>query len=143
MTTDEGEVLIQKKNDEQMRRELAAKKAVDDIKKQYESENKNFNDNLAKSLQDLATKASEFGAQYGTDFSSAMLASIANRTQEFDFSSLFDQIIDPDAVPKILNMSTSDLMAKMGLDEEAIKQQGFESAEQWAAAFKAGFEGYE
>lgn len=143
MTTDEGKVLIENKNDEQMRRELAAKKAVDNIKKQYEDENRDFNDKLAESLENLATKASEFGAKYGTDFSSAMLASIANGTQEFDFSSLFDQIIDPDAVPEILNMSTSDLMAKMGLDEEAIKQQGFESAEQWASAFKAGFEGYE
>lgn len=143
MTTDEGEVLIENKNDEQMRRELAAKKAVDNLKAEYEKENKEFNDNLAQSLQDLAVKASEFGSKYGTDFSSAMLASIANGTQEFDFSGLFDQIIDPDAVPEILNMSTQDLMSKMGLDEEAIKKQGFDSAEQWASAFKAGFEGYE
>ena len=143
MTTDEGKVLIENKNDEQMRRELAAKKAVDNLKADYERENKEFNDSLAQSLQDLAVKASEFGSKYGTDFSSAMLASIANGTQEFNFSGLFDQIIDPDAVPKILNMSTQDLMSKMGLDEEAIKKQGFDSAEQWAAAFKAGFKGYE
>ena len=143
MTTDEGEVLIENKNDEQMRRELAAKKEVDNLKAEYERENKEFNDNLAQSLQDLAVKASEFGSKYGTDFSSAMLASIANGTQEFDFSGLFDQIIDPDAVPEILNMSTQDLMSEMGLDEDTIKQKGFDSAEQWAAAFKAGFEGYE
>lgn len=143
MTTDTGEVLIKDKNDEQMRRELAAKKAVDNLKADYERENKEFNDNLAQSLQDLAVKASEFGSKYGTDFSNAMLTSIANGSQSFDFSSVFDQIIDPDAVPEILDMSTEDLMSKMGLDEEKIKQQGFDSAEQWAAAFKAGFEGYE
>lgn len=143
MTTDEGEVLIENKNDEQMRRELAAKKAVDNLKTQYENENRDFNDNLAESLQNLAIKASEFGSQYGTDFSNSMLAAIANGSQEFDFSSLFDDIIDPDAVPKILDMSTEDLMSKMGLSAEDIEKQGFSSAEQWAAAFKAGFEGYE
>lgn len=143
MTTDTGEVLIKDKNDEQMRRELAAKAAVDEIKTKYEQDNKEFNDNLAQSLQDLAVKASEFGSKYGTDFSSAMLASIANGTQEFDFSGLFDQIINPDAVVEILNMSTQDLMSKMQLDEEAIKQYGYSSAEEWASAFKAGFEGYE
>lgn len=143
MTTDEGEVLIKDKNDEQMRRELAAKAETDRIRKEYEENNKDFNDKLAQSLQDLAVKASEFGSQYGTDFSKAMLSSIASGSQEFDFSSLFGDIIDPDAVPAILDMSTEDLMTKMGLDEQKLKDLGYTSGDQWAAAFKAGFEGYQ
>lgn len=143
MTTDEGKVLIENKNDEQMRRELAAKKAVDNIKKQYEDENRDFNDKLAESLENLATKASEFGAKYGTDFSSAMLASIANGTQEFDFSSLFDSFTNMSDVVSIAKMSPEDLMNTLGLNQEDLEQWGFENAEHFAAAFKAGFEGYE
>lgn len=146
MKTDEGKVLIEDKNDEQMRKELAAKKAVDNIKAEYEKDNKEFNDNLAQSLQNLATKASEFGSKYGTDFSSAMLASIANGTHKFDFSDLFSQIIDPDAVPEMLNMSAEDLMSKLELSEEDLARFGFtgeKAAENFKEAWNAGFEGYE
>ena len=143
MTKDDGTVLIKDKNDEQMRKELAAKAEVDKIKEQYAQDDKEFNDKMAQSLQNLAIKASEFGAQYGTDFTNGVLTSIANGSQNFDFSSIFGEIIDPDAVPELLNMSTEDLMAKLGLDQESLTEYGFASAEQFASAFKAGFEGYQ
>ena len=142
MTTDTGEVLIQDKNDEQMRRELAAKAERDKIEAKYAEEHKGDNDALAQSLQDLVTDAADFGNSYGTNFTNAMLVSIANGTKELDFSNIFADI-NPEEYVKLMNMDATALQESMGLTDEELDKLGYGSAEEFKTAFQKGFENWE
>jgi hypothetical protein len=55
--------------------------------------------------------------KYGVDFTEAILDSVANGSQEFDFSSLFSEL-DVKESEEILGMSPEEILNMVGLSEE-------------------------
>ena len=85
-------------------------------------------DEFENKLKSMTQKATEFGKQYGVDFSTSMLSAMANKSAELDFSSLFSRI-DPDEYKELANLSQEDLLNHFGLDEETLKQTAWQSGE--------------
>lgn len=107
-----------------------------------ESNNQQSTLDFAANLNQAIVNAQTLGAQYGVDFSDALLNAIEDKTHQFDLTSLFVRL-NPNQVGELSSLNTEQLSKMFGMTEQNIKDLGFESAQQFADNFKSALEGYE
>ena len=135
-----GDKVLDKYSDEQMREQLARQKRTNEIKEKYAGQiNEQDQINALGKLMDGAKTA---GQKYGTDFTDALLNSLTDENHVIDFSSLFAEI-DPSEYAELTAMSDQEILDMIGMDEEVLKNAGYTSAEEFITNFKAGLNNYE
>ena len=129
-----GEVLLDEVNDVDMRQALARKAKQDEIIEQFEKDNSTNLDSYKNTLNDLVTGSNALGKEYGTDFSMSLMNSVANDQDEIDLSSNFK---DMSATEKeeLEDLESDELLNKLGLTEDQIKELGWENAEKFEEEF--------
>lgn len=143
LKTDDGTVVLDNKNDEQMRQALAAKAEREKIEKQYTKKNGANNKKTAESLAFVAAGTDLAGQRYGADFTSAILTEIQNGPDnKIDLSSTFSSLSQGEK-DELSNMSDEDLLKMFNLNEDDLKNIGYKSSEDFAKAFKEGLSEYE
>lgn len=147
LKTDDGTVVLDNKNDEQMRQALAAKAEREKIEKQYTAKNGANNKKIAESLAFVAAGTDLAGQRYGADFTSAILTEIQNGPDnKIDLSSTFSSLSQGEK-DQLFNMSNEDLLKMFNLNGDDLKNLGFgekgkEAAENFGNAFKEGLKDY-
>ena len=143
LKSDDGTVVLDEKNDEQMRQALAAKAEREKIEKNYTTRNQATNKEIAESLAFVAAGSDLAGQRYGADFTSAILSEIQNGPDEkIDLSNTFSALTRKEK-DELSNMSDEDLLKMFNLNPEDLNNVGYKSAEDFAKAFKKGLEDYE
>lgn len=143
LKSDDGTVVLDEKNDKQMRQALAAKAEREKIEKDYTTKNQATNKEIAESLAFVAAGSDLAGQRYGADFTSAILSEIQNGPDEkIDLSSTFSALTRKEK-DELSNMSDEDLLKMFNLNPEDLNNVGYKSAEDFAKAFKKGLEDYE
>lgn len=143
LKTDDGTVVLDNKNDEQMRQALAAKAEREKIEKQYTAKNGADNKKIAESLAFVAAGTDLAGQRYGADFTSAILTEIQNGPDnKIDLSSTFSSLSQSEK-DELSNMSEEDLLKTFNLNEDDLKNLGYKSSKDFAKAFKEGLSEYE
>lgn len=140
----EGNTIVDKVDDEVMRREIAQQAMMDSITAKFESESGEKSDEAMASLQKLTEGANKLGEQYGADFTGALLSSIANGEQErINLSSLFGEL-SPEEIENLKGFDNAyELLPALGLSLEDIENLGYESATQFVQAFQNGLNDYD
>jgi hypothetical protein len=90
-------------------------------------------------FEDLMTSIVSKGEQFGADWSSSIIAGIANNN-DFDFSSIFGDITQSEFDYISKTLTGDDIADLFGINWSDI---GFSSAEDFKAAFLEGFEGWD
>ena len=139
----EGNLIVDKVNDDVMRREIAQWAMMEKITSDFETSSKAESDNLLSVLGKLQSGANTFGEGYGADFTGALLSSLANGNKErLDLSGIYNQL-DPEEVAELQGLTGTQLRESLGLSRDDILDLGYKSSAEFAEAFKAGLEGYD
>lgn len=136
----DGTKILEKYSDKLMRQQLAQKTEENKIKEKYKGQLNS--DTQLNAIQQLLEGADAAGAEYGADFSSALLNALATDDKKIDTSSLFKDL-DPNEINELAGMSTDELLTKFGMTEETIKAAGFKSGEDFAKSLQESFANYE
>lgn len=89
-------------------------------------------------LQKASMSGSEAGKKYGTDFTLAVANAMTDQNKSFDFSQYFGTL-SPEEAKELGQKSNQDILDMFGYSEEDVQKLGFESGQQFAENFKAGF----
>ena len=142
LKTDDGTTILDEKNDEEMRRALARKAEEEKIKKEYSANSKAENEKIAESLKYLAAGADLAGTRYGANFTDAMVTSLSTGTDKIDLSSIYGQLSQGE-VDELNSLSDEDLMKMFNLTDEDLDNLGYNTAQKFGEAFRAGLTDYE
>ena len=125
----EGNSIIDEVSDEVMRREIAKQVAMQSITDEYaksidgSTEDMDAFKNAMSTMLEGATAAAE---EYGVDFSTAILDSMANGDYEsLDFSGLFSEL-DPEEIKKLSGLDSEGIMGLLNIDEDVLKSLGYD-----------------
>ena len=138
ITTTTGETVFENFSDDVMRQELAMFAAREKILQEYADTGKS--EKILNSFTQLLNKTDEIGSEYGANFSSAVLDAITNNQQNFDFSSVLKNLSPEDV--ESLRYQSSDILNFLGLTESDIQNLGFQTAEQFRAAWVGALSKY-
>ena len=153
LTDAEGKAIITDLSDDEMRDQLARTAKAKELIQSYTGEKglqQILNTSSGKkisvneqitNIEELMKGAKDFGDEYGTDFTDALLNSLTADKKEINLSSLFSEI-DPNEYEKLMNFTPTQLQQAMGLDDETLSELGYGSAEEFAENFKGGLDNY-
>ena len=79
--------------------------------------------------------------QFGADFSGGIMQAVNNKTKTLDFSNAFMDL-DPEEIKQLQAMSPEQLAQVMGLNEDLIKQMGWNTVEEFAQYAQQSFKSY-
>lgn len=145
VTDASGKKVMDGISDEVMRREIAKQAAYNQIADSYASETEGQEDDFMNALETMMGNAQQAGAQYGTDFSTSLLAAIANGNLEeegLDFSSIIGEL-NPEEVENLNTLSPEQIAALFGLTEEELAALAGMSAQDFAEKFKESLSDYD
>ena len=145
ITDASGEKVMDGVSDEVMRREIAKQAAYNQIVDSYASETEGQEDDFMNALETMMGNAQSAGAQYGTDFSTSLLAAITNGNLEeegLDFSSIIGDL-NPDEVDDLKTLSTEEIAALFGLTEDELTALAGIEADKFAEKFRESLSDYD
>ena len=116
--------------------EQIAAYAINQMAEQMEAQNLSEDE-----VTEIFGNITQNGEQYGADFTNALLTSISNGCDAFNFESLYSEL-SPKEHEELMNMSGEEIAALFGLTEETLKKLGYDDADAFGEAFHTGLDGW-
>lgn len=116
--------------------EQVAAYAINQMAEQMEAQNLSEDE-----VTEIFGNITQNGEQYGADFTNALLTSISNGCDAFNFESLYSEL-SPKEHEELMSMSGEEIAALFGLTEETLKKLGYDDANAFGEAFHTGLEGW-
>lgn len=133
LKTAAGEEVVSQISYEEMNRALAQELETEKVKADF--------DNYTKDQQQKTMETAEKLVDSG-ELGQAVLKSLQNGVEQADFSQLYGQISNEQQKQEMMNLSSTDLMGKLNINEEDLKNLGYESADAFKKAFDDGLSGW-
>ena len=140
LRTASGESVVEGMSDKQMRQQIVLTLETENITEEIEESLDK--DNILNGIQSIISSATDFGKEYGTDFSDALVAALSSEDNKIDLTETFTRL-DPDEVAEMQGLTGDQLRERLGLTDEVVSAIGAETTEKLLNSFSESLAEYD